>query len=147
MEAGKLTTAQVTYAPFLEYIVEQGAVMPLTTYYLDAVEGGRVLEVCVEQGTHVEEGKPVLRLSNANLQFEAGMAFPEGMPEGLEEGETVITSMYENFGDMERLVLKLRESEVENMATLDQALADPAHRTIRRFDGRIVTDAAAWKDS
>ena len=69
VDAGKLTTAPVTYGPFLEYIVEQGAVMPLTTIYLDAVEGGRVEEVYVEQGTHVEEGTPILRLSNANLQL------------------------------------------------------------------------------
>ena len=69
VEAEKLTLAPVTYGPFLEYIVEQGAVMPLTTIYLDAVEGGRVEEVYVEQGTHVEQGTPILRLSNANLQL------------------------------------------------------------------------------
>ncbi len=69
VEAGKLTTAPVTYGPFQEYIVEQGAVMPLRTIYLDAVEGGRVEEVYVEQGTRVEEGMPILRLSNANLQL------------------------------------------------------------------------------
>ena len=69
VDAGKLTTAPVTYGPFLEYIVEQGAVMPLTTIYLDAVEGGRVEEVYVEQGTHVERGAPILLLSNANLQL------------------------------------------------------------------------------
>ena len=69
VEAAKLTTAPVTYGPFLEYIVEQGAVMPLTTFYLDAVEGGRVEEVYVEQGTHVDPGTPILRLSNATLQL------------------------------------------------------------------------------
>ncbi|MYA78101.1 MAG: HlyD family efflux transporter periplasmic adaptor subunit [Gemmatimonadetes bacterium] len=69
VDAEKLTLAPVTYGPFLEYIVEQGAVMPLTTFYLDAVEGGRVEEVYVEQGTHVEEGTPILRLSNATLQL------------------------------------------------------------------------------
>ena len=69
VEAGKLTTAPVTYGPFLEYIVEQGAVMPLTTIYLDAVEGGRVEEVYVLEGAQIEEGTPILRLSNANLQL------------------------------------------------------------------------------
>ena len=69
VDAEKLTLAPVTYGPFLEYIVEQGEVMPLTTFYLDAVEGGRVEEVYVEQGTHVEEGTPILRLSNATLQL------------------------------------------------------------------------------
>ena len=69
VDAGKLTVAPVTYGPFLEYIVEQGAVMPLTTIYLDAVEGGRVEEVFVEEGTQVEEDTPILRLSNATLQL------------------------------------------------------------------------------
>ena len=69
VDAEKLTLAPVTHGPFLEYIVEQGEVMPLRTIYLDAVEGGRVEEVYVEQGTHVEEGTPILRLSNANLQL------------------------------------------------------------------------------
>ncbi len=69
VDAGKLTLAPVTYGPFLEYIVEQGAVMPLTTIYLDAVEGGRVEEVFVEEGTQVELGTQILRLSNATLQL------------------------------------------------------------------------------
>jgi HlyD family secretion protein len=69
VEAEKLTISEVTYGPFQEYIVEQGAVMPLTTIYLDAIEGGRVEEVFVEQGAQVQKGDPILRLSNANLQL------------------------------------------------------------------------------
>ncbi|MXY98824.1 MAG: HlyD family efflux transporter periplasmic adaptor subunit [Gemmatimonadetes bacterium] len=69
VDTEKLTLAPVTHGPFLEYIVEQGAVMPLTTIYLDAVEGGRVEEVYVLEGAQIEEGTPILRLSNANLQL------------------------------------------------------------------------------
>lgn len=69
VDAEKLTVATVSFGPFQEYVVEQGAVMPLTTIYLDAVEGGRVEEVFVEQGSRVQEGQPILRLSNANLQL------------------------------------------------------------------------------
>jgi HlyD family secretion protein len=69
VDAEKLTIAPVSHGPFQEYIVEQGVVMPLTTIYLDAVEGGRVEEVFVEQGSRVQEGDPILRLSNANLQL------------------------------------------------------------------------------
>ena len=69
VDAEKLTVAPVTYGPFLEYIVEQGEVMPLRTIYLDAVEGGRVEEVYVLEGSQIEEGTPILRLSNANLQL------------------------------------------------------------------------------
>ena len=69
VDAEKLTLAPVTHGPFLEYIVEQGEVMPLRTIYLDAVEGGRVEEVYVLEGSPIEEGTPILRLSNANLQL------------------------------------------------------------------------------
>jgi HlyD family secretion protein len=69
VETDKLTISEVTYGPFQEYIVEQGVALPLTTIYLDAVEGGRVEEVYVEQGVRVEEGQPILRLSNPNLQL------------------------------------------------------------------------------
>ena len=35
--------------------------------FLDAVEGGRVEEIFVESGTIVEQGQPILRLSNTNM--------------------------------------------------------------------------------
>ena len=66
VDAGKLTTAPVTYGPFLEYIVEQGEVMPLTTFYLDVVEDGRVEEVYVEQGTHVERRNTMRTVRKSN---------------------------------------------------------------------------------
>lgn len=69
VEAEKLSIAPVTFGPFQEYIAEQGAVIPLTTIYLDAMEGGRVEEKYLEAGTSVEEGAPILRLSNTNLQL------------------------------------------------------------------------------
>ena len=69
VDAEKLTLAPVTHGPFLEYIVEQGEVMPLRTIYLDAVEGGRVEEVYVIEGSQIEQGTPILRLSNATLQL------------------------------------------------------------------------------
>jgi HlyD family secretion protein len=44
--------------------------VPRSTVYLDAVEGGRVEQVLVEDGTLVEAGDPIVRLSNTNLQLE-----------------------------------------------------------------------------
>lgn len=42
VQAEKLTIVVVTSAPFQEFIPVQGIVLPLTTIYLDAIEGGRV---------------------------------------------------------------------------------------------------------
>ena len=39
----------------------------LTTIYLDALEGGRVEEKYVEDGTMMKKGQPILRLSNTDL--------------------------------------------------------------------------------
>jgi len=44
-------------------------VLPETTIYLDAVEGGRVEEKYVEDGTNMKKGQPILRLSNTDLQL------------------------------------------------------------------------------
>ena len=69
VETEKITVASVSFGPFQEYIAEQGEVVPLTTIYLDAMEGGRVEEKFVEAGTPVVEGEPIIRLSNTNLQL------------------------------------------------------------------------------
>lgn len=69
VEREKLTIAEVTEGDFQELISVTGNVMPRTTIYLDAVEGGRVEEVFVQEGAMVEEGQPILRLSNNDLRL------------------------------------------------------------------------------
>ncbi len=127
VEAAKLTTAPVTHGPFLEYIVEQGAVMPLTTIYLDAVEGGRVEQVYVEQGTHVEQGTPILRLSNANLQLNVMQREAELFREVNRLRETRVT--------MEQRRLEMRAQLVE----LDYELRK-AEREYERQDALLKAD-------
>lgn len=65
----KITVAPVTEGPFQELISVTGTVLPRTTIYLDAVEGGRIEEVMVREGAHVTAGQPILRLSNNDLQL------------------------------------------------------------------------------
>ena len=133
VEAGKLTTAPVTHSPFLEYIVEQGAVMPLTTIYLDAVEGGRVEEVYVEEGTHVEQGTPILRLSNANLQLNVMQREAE-----LFRG---VNSLRQTRVTMEQRRLNLRGRLVE----LDYDLRQ-AEREYERQDALLKVDLASRQE-
>jgi HlyD family secretion protein len=44
-------------------------VLPITTIYLDALEGGRVEEKFVEDGAIMKQGEPILRLSNTDLEL------------------------------------------------------------------------------
>ena len=127
VEAAKLTTAPVTHGPFLEYIVEQGAVMPLRTIYLDAVEGGRVEEVFVEEGTQIEEGTPILRLSNAALQLSVMQREAELFREVNQLRQTRVT--------MEQRRLEMRAQLVE----LDYELRK-AEREYARQDALLKAD-------
>jgi HlyD family secretion protein len=62
-----VTIATVTEGEFQELIPATGIVQPIRSIYLDAVEGGRVAEIFVEDGQTVQEGQPIVRMENTNL--------------------------------------------------------------------------------
>lgn len=63
----RITISEVSKGKFQEFIPVNGVVLPLTTIYLDASEGGRVEEKFVEDGSIMKKGQPILRLSNTDL--------------------------------------------------------------------------------
>ncbi|MBO9632751.1 MAG: efflux RND transporter periplasmic adaptor subunit [Chitinophagaceae bacterium] len=63
----RITISEVKKGTFQEFIPVNGVVLPITTIYLDALEGGRVEEKFVEDGTVMKKGQPILRLSNTDL--------------------------------------------------------------------------------
>jgi HlyD family secretion protein len=63
----RITVSEVSNGTFQEFIPVNGVVLPITTIYLDASEGGRVEEKFVEDGTVMKKGQPILRLSNTDL--------------------------------------------------------------------------------
>ena len=69
VDAERITISEVKKGPFQEFIPVNGVVLPLTTIYLDAVEGGRVEEKLVEDGAFVKKGQPIMRLSNTDLEL------------------------------------------------------------------------------
>ena len=69
VEKEKITISTITKASFQEFIPVNGIVMPLTTIYLDAIEGGRVEERFVEDGAFMKKGDPILKLANTDLEL------------------------------------------------------------------------------
>ena len=67
VETERLTISTVENGPFQEYIPVMGNVLPINTFYLDAVEGGRVEEIYLEAGTFIKKGDKILKLANTNL--------------------------------------------------------------------------------
>jgi len=69
VDTERLTISEIKKGPFQEFIPVNGVVLPITTIYLDAMEGGRVEEKFVDDGTMMKKGQPILRLSNTDLQL------------------------------------------------------------------------------
>jgi len=67
VEKEKLIIETVIEDQFNDYITVPGTVEPISTIFLDAQEGGRVEEILIEEGSMVEKGNIILRLSNPDL--------------------------------------------------------------------------------
>jgi HlyD family secretion protein len=65
----RLTISTVRNGTFEDFIPLRARVTPLLTVYLDAIEGGRVEKILVEDGTMLAKGQPIVELSNAELQL------------------------------------------------------------------------------
>jgi HlyD family secretion protein len=69
VDTERITISEIKKGPFQEFIPVNGTVLPLTTIYLDALEGGRVEEKFVEDGAIMKKDQPILRLSNTDLEL------------------------------------------------------------------------------
>ncbi|HTL09002.1 MAG TPA: efflux RND transporter periplasmic adaptor subunit [Chitinophagaceae bacterium] len=68
-DTDRLTISEITKGPYKDNIPVNGVVLPLTSIYLDATEGGRVEEKYVEDGAQMKKGEPILRMSNTDLMM------------------------------------------------------------------------------
>ncbi len=66
----RITISTVQLGEFLEFIPVSGTVIPLRTIYLDAIEGGRVQKIHIEDGSFIEQGDTILTLTNNTLQLD-----------------------------------------------------------------------------
>ncbi|MCG8308255.1 MAG: HlyD family efflux transporter periplasmic adaptor subunit [Cytophagales bacterium] len=65
----KITIAEVKYGVFQDFIPVTGTVLPSTTRFLDAKEGGIIQSIEKETGDLVQEGDVIIRLANSNLEL------------------------------------------------------------------------------
>lgn len=112
VDEGRIQMAEIKKGPFQERIPVNGIVLPITTIYLDAIEGGRVEEKYVEDGAIVKRDQPLLRLANTDLQL------------SLANQETavfdVLTQMQNTRNNAEQNTIR----QLNQMADVDNALAE-----------------------
>ena len=70
VNAERITVSPVSVGTYEDFIPLRGRLVPRSTVFLDAIEGGRVEEILVEDGATVEAGDMIAVLSNTNLQLE-----------------------------------------------------------------------------
>ncbi|REL27788.1 efflux RND transporter periplasmic adaptor subunit [Thalassotalea euphylliae] len=65
----RVVISAVSRGTFEDFIPVRGRVAPAKTLFLDAIEGGRVERILVEDGAALEAGDLIVELSNASLQL------------------------------------------------------------------------------
>jgi len=70
LDGQRIRTDEVSTGVYEDFIPLRAAVEPERTVYLDAIDGGRVEAIHVEEGSYVEEGQPLIDLSNTSLQLD-----------------------------------------------------------------------------
>jgi len=114
----RLTLSDVRDGTFEDFLPLRSLVTPLVTVYLDAVEGGRVDKVLVEDGAYVEKGQLLAVLTNADLQL------------ATLRSETDVAQQLNNLRVTE---LSLTQSRSENQRAVTQAENELA-KTRRLYD-------------
>ena len=69
VETQRIVTAKASNGVFQDVIPVRARVVPATTVFLDAVEGGRVERILVEDGAELTAGDLIVELSNPTLQL------------------------------------------------------------------------------
>ena len=67
VDKDRVVTAEVTKAPFLEYVDVEGLVQPIKTIQVNAMENGFVERVVAEEGSMLQQGDTILVLQNPEL--------------------------------------------------------------------------------
>jgi HlyD family secretion protein len=113
LDVSRITIEEVKRDIFQDYITVQGTVEPITTVYLDAVEGGRVEEILIEEGNMVKKGDVILRLSNNNLLLEITNG-EAGVVRAINELRTVQLTMDQNRVRYKQQIIELETQVAQN---------------------------------
>ena len=78
LDGQRIRIATVTEGMYEDYIPLRASVEPERSVFLDAIEGGRVERILVEEGALVEQDQPLVELSNTSLQLDVIAREAEG---------------------------------------------------------------------
>ena len=122
VDAQRIIVSDVTVGTYEDFIPLRGRLVPSSTVYLDAIEGGRVERVLVEDGAIVEAGTPIVLLSNTNLQLE------------VLSREAAVTEQLNNMRTIELQLEQNRLSHRRNLVEIDYQITRLTRSVERQKD-------------
>lgn len=129
----RITSAEVKRGIFKETIPVNGVVLPITTIYMDVLEGGRVEEKYVEDGAMMLKEQPILRLSNTDLELD------------LVNRETAVYDLITNMQNTRNLAEQNTIRLQDQLAQVDNDLAE-AKRIYELNKGLVEQKVIAQQD-
>lgn len=142
--ADRVTISSVTTGVFEDFLPLRARVTPLVTVYLDAVEGGRVDELFVEDGATVVKGQLLARLSNADLQLST-LARQTEVEQQLNNMRSQELALAQTRLANERAIIEadLERRKAQRAYEIQRPLADKGFASGRSF--RDTTDDLAYQ--
>ena len=126
----RIIVSPVTVGTFEDFIPLRGRLIPSSTVYLDAIEGGRVEEILVEDGTVVAAGDLIAVLSNTSLQLE------------VLGREAAVTEQLNNMRTIELQLEQNRLSHKRNLVEIDYQIIR-VNRAVARQRDLVSKDLAS----
>jgi HlyD family secretion protein len=108
----QVTISAAERGVFRDLIPLRANVVPRETVYVDAIDGGRVDRVLVEAGDMVQEGQPLIELSNTNLALQ----------------------IIQEESQLNQAISQLQQNEIaleQNQLSNDRALAEIDYNLVR----------------
>jgi HlyD family secretion protein len=131
VDQSQITIATVLEDKFQEFIPVDGVVFPKNTIYIDAVQGGFVEKVYVEDGAMLIKGDTILKLANANMEL------------SLMEQETRIFEAVNNLQNtkigLEQNKFYRQQEIVQLQYQIDQAKRDFSRKQ-KLYEEEVISD-------
>ena len=149
VDQAKIQISSVTSGTFEDFIPVRGRVTPAKTLYLDAIEGGRVERILVEDGANLNKGDLIVELSNASLQLSV-LGNEARVAEQLNNMRTIELSLEQNRLQHKRNLIDIRyqiktltrqlkrESDLMKTGAVSQTQFDDTKDTLEWYQNRLA---------
>lgn len=122
VDGSRVTISEVKTGTFEDFIPVRGLVTPLRTLYLDAIEGGRVETIHVEDGAFVAENDLIVDLSNTGLQLDVIAR------------EAEVTEQLNNLNTLQLQLEQNRLDHKRNLIEIDWQITKLSREAVRKRD-------------